>query len=107
MPLIAHFGLSPLNTIPLITHFVLFHYDTVPLYVIPLITHGGMLCWRDDHGVCRYKGDFDHNVFQAAARSMCIYIYIYIYIYMCTYIYIYIYMLYTYTCVTCVYAIIA
>jgi len=27
--------------------------------------HGeGMLCWQDDHGVCRYKGSFEHNVFQ-------------------------------------------
>lgn len=27
--------------------------------------HGeGMLCWSDDFGVCRYKGTFEHNVFQ-------------------------------------------
>mmetsp|Transcript_112275 Transcript_112275/g.175339 ORF Transcript_112275/g.175339 Transcript_112275/m.175339 type:complete len:337 (+) Transcript_112275:2-1012(+) len=27
--------------------------------------HGeGMLCWSDDYGVCRYKGSFEHNVFQ-------------------------------------------
>mmetsp|Transcript_96088 Transcript_96088/g.151985 ORF Transcript_96088/g.151985 Transcript_96088/m.151985 type:complete len:334 (-) Transcript_96088:63-1064(-) len=27
--------------------------------------HGeGMLCWSDDHGICRYKGSFEHNVFQ-------------------------------------------
>jgi len=23
-----------------------------------------MLCWSDDHGVCRYKGSFEHNCFQ-------------------------------------------
>merc|ERR1719401_2836790 len=23
-----------------------------------------MLCWSDDYGVCRYKGTFEHNVFQ-------------------------------------------
>lgn len=23
-----------------------------------------MLCWSDDYGVCRYKGRFEHNVFQ-------------------------------------------
>lgn len=27
--------------------------------------HGeGMLCWQDEFGVCRYKGSFEHNVFQ-------------------------------------------
>jgi len=27
--------------------------------------HGeGTLCWSDDHGVCRYKGSFEHNAFQ-------------------------------------------
>merc|ERR1719313_2148603 len=33
--------------------------------------HGeGMLCWSDEYGVCRYKGNFEHNML-ASSSTVC------------------------------------